>query len=78
MNKRAPVGVRQPGIGVPRAKLYDVLHCQSAFPESTPCTLPARRRYTLEQLLAQCDFSKRLGKEERDWLDAPRAGREAI
>lgn len=43
-----------------------------------PCAPPVRRRYTLDQLLAQCDFSKRLGKEEREWLAAPRAGREAI
>lgn len=41
--------------------------------------VPAKRkRYTLDELLAQCDFSKRRGKTEREWLDAPRAGREEI
>lgn len=38
----------------------------------------ARKRYTLDELLAQCDFSKRLSKAEREWLDAPRVGREEI
>ena len=37
-----------------------------------------RKRYTLEELRTQCDFSKRLSKEEREWIDAPRAGREEI
>ncbi len=37
-----------------------------------------RHRYTLAELLAQCDLSKRLGKEGREWLDAPRVGQEAI
>ena len=42
------------------------------------CVASKRKRYTLEELLAQCDFSKRLSKEEREWIDAPRAGREEI
>lgn len=37
-----------------------------------------RKRYTLDELLAQCDFAKRLSKQEREWLDAPRVGREEI
>lgn len=41
-----------------------------------PHVAPKRKRYTLEELLAQCDFSKRLSKAEREWLDAPRVGRE--
>jgi antitoxin ChpS len=40
-------------------------------------------RYTLDELLAQCDFSQPLspedrGREEREWLDAPPVGRELI
>lgn len=27
--------------------------------------------YTLDELLAQCDASKPLSKEDQDWLDAP-------
>ena len=39
---------------------------------------PKRKSYTVKELLAQCDFSKPLSKEEREWLDAPRVGREEI
>lgn len=39
---------------------------------------PARpRRYRLEDLLAESDFS-RPRSAEREWVDAPRAGRELI
>ena len=37
-----------------------------------------RKRYKLEDLLAQCDPSAPRTGEDRDWLDAPRAGREII
>jgi antitoxin component of MazEF toxin-antitoxin module len=37
-----------------------------------------QRRYTLEELVAQCDPKKRLSREERAWLDAPPVGREAL
>ena len=43
-----------------------------------PYVPQTRKRYTLDELLAQCDFSKRLSKQEREWLDAPRMGREEI
>lgn len=33
-------------------------------------------RYTLEELLAQCDPNEELTQEDRDWLDAPLVGRE--
>ena len=33
-------------------------------------------RYTLAELLAQCDFSQPLSDEEREWLDAPPVGNE--
>ena len=42
------------------------------------CLPPKRKRYALAELLAQCDFSQAPGKEEREWLDAPRVGREEI
>ena len=35
-----------------------------------------RRRYTLEELLAQCDPKHSLSAEEREWLDMEPAGRE--
>jgi antitoxin component of MazEF toxin-antitoxin module len=35
-------------------------------------------RYTLQELVACCDRNKRLSREERQWIDAPRVGREAL
>lgn len=37
-----------------------------------------RKRYTLEELLAQCDLSIPYTEEERAWLDAPPVGREIL
>ena len=37
-----------------------------------------RPRYTLDELVGQCDRRKRLSREEREWVDAPPAGREAL
>ena len=39
---------------------------------------PKRPRYTLDELLAQCDSKARRTKEERQWLDDKPAGRELI
>jgi antitoxin ChpS len=35
-------------------------------------------RYTLDQLLAQCDAGAPLPDEDRAWLDAPPVGRELL
>ena len=37
-----------------------------------------RRRYTLDELLAQCDASAELSAEDKAWLDDRRAGEEQI
>jgi antitoxin ChpS len=37
-----------------------------------------RPRYTLAELIARGDAKKRLSREERDWMAAPPAGREAL
>jgi antitoxin ChpS len=37
---------------------------------------PARPRYSLDELLAQCDPAAEPSEEERAWLDAPAVGRE--
>lgn len=37
-----------------------------------------RPHYTLAELLAQCDFDEPMTAEEREWLDTPAVGREAI
>lgn len=38
----------------------------------------ARPRYTLDELLAQCDPLAELTAQEREWLDAPAVGNEVI
>ena len=37
-----------------------------------------RPKYTLEELVAQCDPDAPLGEEDRRWLNDPPAGREVI
>ena len=37
-----------------------------------------RRRYTLEELMTQCDLSAPMTDEEREWLEAEPVGREII
>jgi antitoxin ChpS len=37
-----------------------------------------RPHYKLADLLAQCDFSIPMSADERDWLDAPAVGLEAV
>lgn len=37
-----------------------------------------RPKYTLEELLAQCDFDAPLSEEEREWMNDPPVGREII
>jgi antitoxin ChpS len=37
-----------------------------------------RPKYTLEELLAQCDPDAPWSEEEREWMDAPSVGNEII
>jgi antitoxin ChpS len=37
-----------------------------------------RPRYTLAELMAQCDLDQSMTDEDREWLDAPPVGREGI
>jgi len=37
-----------------------------------------RKKYTLQELLDQCDFSIPPSPEDREWIDAPAVGREII
>jgi len=37
---------------------------------------PARKKYTLAELLAQCDYSDAPTDEDREWDQAPPQGRE--
>jgi len=38
----------------------------------------SRRRYTLDELLAQCDHTAESILEDREWLDARPVGRELL
>ncbi len=37
-----------------------------------------RRRFTLDELLEQCDLDRPYSEDERTWLDAPPVGRELL
>lgn len=39
---------------------------------------PAKPKYSLEELLAQCDTTAEVTASEREWLDAAPVGREVI
>ena len=71
-------------LAVPRAFL-DLLHLKAGASvgiavdggrlvvEASP-----RPRYTLAELLAASDYSDGVSAEDREWLDAPAAGREIL
>jgi antitoxin ChpS len=71
-------------LAVPPA-LLDILHLQPgakvgiAVESGRLVVEPQpRRRYTLDELLAQCDPKARRSKEEREWLDSKSVGGELI
>jgi antitoxin ChpS len=71
-------------LAVPPA-LLDVLHLQPGAKVGLTVEkgrlvveLQKRPRYTLEQLLVQCDPKARRSKEDREWLDSGTAGDELI
>lgn len=39
---------------------------------------PERRRYTLDDLLSQCDFSQPRSQEDEVWVNSPPVGKELI
>jgi antitoxin ChpS len=43
----------------------------------TPVSRFSKGRYSLSDLMAQCDLNAPLSAEDRTWLDAPAIGREA-
>jgi antitoxin ChpS len=71
-------------LAVPPA-LLDVLHLAAgakvglAVDNGRLVVEPAARpRYTLEELLAQCDASTEISAEDREWLDARPVGDELL
>ena len=49
----------------------------SGIPVPTSQPGPRRFRYSLAELMAQCDANTPLSAEDRAWIDAPAIGREA-
>lgn len=39
---------------------------------------PRKSRYTLAELVQQCDPKAELSDEDREWIDSPAIGREAL
>jgi len=70
-------------LAVPPA-LLDILHLQPgakvgiAVERGRLVVEPQRRRYTLDELLTQCDPKARRAKQEREWLDSKPVGGELI
>jgi antitoxin ChpS len=71
-------------LAVPPA-LLDILHLQPgakvgiAVESGRLVVEPQqRRRYTLDELLAQCNPKARRTKQEKEWLDSKRVGGEII
>jgi antitoxin ChpS len=58
--------------------LEDWLGKLAAAETPTGQALPRKGRYSLAELVAQCDPSAPLSAEDRDWLDDPPIGREVL
>ena len=70
-------------LAVPPA-ILDLLHLQAgatvgvAVDDGRLVIEPQRPRYTLDELLAQCDASAEVGAEDRAWLDDKPVGGELL
>ena len=70
-------------LAVPPA-ILDLLHLQAgatvgvAVDGGRLIVEPQRARYTMDELLAQCDTSAELTAEDREWLDATPVGGELL
>ena len=64
--------------------ILEQLHLQAGatvgFETEGNCLIvkPTHPRYTVEELLAECDPDAPITDEEREWLDSPPVGRELI
>lgn len=52
--------------------------CDLAIIDGTLVMKPARKRYRLDDLLAQCDLDAPLSEAEREWMEAPAVGLEVL
>jgi antitoxin MazE len=65
-------------LGAARVNLDQVVDVREEAGRIIIEPLRTRPHYTLAELMAQCRPKKRLSREERDWIDAPPAGREVL
>jgi antitoxin ChpS len=73
------LGLRVPKDIAERLRLSEGLRVELETDEAGRIIMtPARRRYTLEELLAQCDPQAPVSEEDRAWLDAPKVGGELL
>ena len=66
---------------IPAVRAWGIEEGQSValtVEDGTLVARPTQKRYTLAELLAQCDFSKPMSANEREWIDAPAKGRELL
>lgn len=73
------LGLRVPKVMAERLQLAEGSRVELETDENGRIIMtPARRQYTLEELLAQCNPRAKKSKEDRMWRNAPRIGREII
>jgi antitoxin ChpS len=73
------LGLRVPKVIAERLRLSEGSRVELETDEAGRIIMtPARRRYTLDDLLAQCDPQAPVAEEERAWLEAPKAGGELL
>lgn len=70
-------------LAVPPA-ILEILHLQAgatvgvAIDDGRLVVEPQRRRYTLKELLAQCDPKVKISEDDQQWLDAKPVGGELL
>ncbi|MFA7384168.1 MAG: antitoxin [Desulfurivibrionaceae bacterium] len=70
-------------LAVPPA-ILEILHLQAgatvgvAVDDGRLVVEPQRRRYTLKELLAQCDPKEKISADDQQWLDAGPVGGELL
>lgn len=70
-------------LAVPPA-ILEILHLQAgatvgvAVDDGRLVVEPQRRRYTLQELLAQCDPKMKISDDDQQWLDAEPVGGELL
>jgi antitoxin ChpS len=67
-----------PGVALDELKLAPGASVSLSIEGGRLVVDPRRPRYTLDDLLAQCNRKARRGRQDRDWIDGAPVGRELI